>query len=179
MRSLGPDERIVIIDPADSSLLDLPDFVTFRDPARWDPTRWPRARFVPHHPLDKKPYNELYARIYDACRIWVLLDEARNVLPSNPPDEWWPLAVLIQGRKRSIGHLCCNTRPVLIDREIISSAEHVACWALQNRADRDYVAEAIGVPRETFSTMLAQLPEHGFIYYRRHPRILQACAPLG
>lgn len=166
-RSVPWESRVLLIDPADSALLDDPDVVTFRDPLRW-PDTW-RARFVPADPDDHDAYNALFGTVFERCYTWVLVDEAAYVLPSSPPRRSAARKCLVQGRKRSIGIAACHTRPVEVDRHAIADAEHLFIFQLDPR-DVEVVAVAAGLDVAATQAQVLALPEHGFVYVDKRSR---------
>lgn len=150
-----------MVDPSDSSLLDDPDVVTFRDPTKW-PDTW-RARFVPTDPLDADAYDKLFRSVYERMWTWVLVDEAAMVLPANPTRSSAARQVLIQGRKRSIGLAACNTRPSNVDVYARTEAEHLFIFRL-TAGDAKALAIDAGLDVAMVVDTVPTLPERWFLY---------------
>jgi len=173
----------VSIDPQGSGVTLTPGAVTFSDPRR--PPDVETARFVPSDPLDLGAYDELYAtlreRVVDAvrsghpsrARVWIWADEAAMVMPADRPPRA-AAAVVIAGRKLSIGHGATHVRPRKMLVELISQAHHVAIFPTGLQKDRDYLAANIGVDRADLDRALAQIPgdERGCVWWDLRARTL-------
>lgn len=173
----------LVIDPADSSLTDVPGAVTFRDPARSTNARgesWieaATARFVPTDPDDLDAYNRVYAWAFDRFPRMVWCDEAGIVLPVRG----YPRrgnTYLVQGAKRMLGHMACHTRPREINRNLIGQAQHIMVFDLPNPDDRSHIAELAGIPSAQMEELMAQLGEYEFLWWRQLDRTLTVCPRL-
>lgn len=153
----------------------VPGAVTFRDPLR--PPAAPTTRFVPTDPYDMDAYDALYRAMFASFPRYVWADEAGIVLPVAGVPKGARI-LLVQGRKRSIGHLALHTRPREVDSNLIAQAAHVAVFDLPNPDDRKRVAELCGIPPRELDGMVAGLPEHGFLWWAQRDRALTICAPL-
>lgn len=165
-----------MIDPTDSELLAEPGFVTFRDPHRI-PADAATLRFVPANPRDADAYNTVYAWAWAHYPRWVLLDEAGVVAPAKGAPQWVSTLV-IQGRKRAIGHLACHTRPREVEPNLIAQAAHVFVFATPNPDDRRHLAGLMGLAPATLDEQLGRLPEYGFVWWDARAQTLTVCPPL-
>lgn len=175
MTPSGKRARRIIIDPADSSLTATAADITFNDPKRVPDCA--TARFVPKDPDDKEAYNTLYRWVFDRFPAYVWLDEANIAAPVNGYPKWANTYV-VQGRKRGLGHLACDTRPRGVCKNFIAQAQHVFIFALATTDDRKYLAENIGVSFSQLEELMQALPEYGFIHYDRRSKTLFVCDPL-
>lgn len=164
----------LVIDPADSELTDVPGAVTFSNPKK-PPADAATARFVPHDPADKAAYDLVYRWAFERYPRYVWLDEAGQVAPAQGGPRWLNTFV-VQGAKRSLGHVACHTRPRECNRNLIGQAQHVAIFDLPNPDDRRYLADLIGVPAGVLDTDLAALPFRGFLWWDGDT--LTSCPPL-
>lgn len=173
----------LVIDPNDSDLTELPGAVTFHDPgsargaggANWREAA--TARFVPRDPYDLDAYDALYRRLFTAGPRFIWCDEAGIVLPSTGAPAG-ARVLLTQGRKRSIGHLACHTRPRWVDRDLIAQAAHVFVFSTPSAQDRRSLAENMGVDLATLERAHAGLPEYGFLWWNVRAKRLTICDPL-
>ncbi len=173
--SLAAPRPLLIIDPRDSTLTEVPGAATFRDPN--NPPAADIARFVPNDPYDLDAYNDLYGRVLASGPRFVWCDEAGIVFPVRST----PRAVrtlLVQGRKERIGHLACHTRPRELDVNLLAQAQHVVIFALPVPDDRRRVAELVGIPPAQLDELLAGLPKFGFLWWRLEDRVLIVFDPL-
>lgn len=172
------------MDPLGSALTAVPGAVTFSDAARV-----PHAgilRFVPRDPLDLDAYGAVYeelrARVLEAVRAgkpegahcWIWCDEAGYVMPANRAPRA-ATAVVIAGRKLSIGHLSCHPRPREVARCCISTAQHIAAGPLTLEEDRKEISRLAGIPYAELQASLAGLPEHGFVWCDQRRHSLTVC----
>ncbi len=167
----------MVIDPSDSEVLAaIPGQVTFRDPHR-PPADAETARFVPADPADRDAYDALYRWCWDNYPRYILLDEAGVAAPAqgSPP---WVRTLVVQGRKRSIGHVACHTRPREVDPNLIAQAQHELIFSAPNPPDRKHLAELIGIDVALLANELNALPEFGFLWWRQRERTLTHCPPL-
>ncbi len=168
----------LVIDPADSSLTDLPGAVTFSDARR--PGEWRQAataRFVPVDPDDLDAYHHVYNWAFNNGPRYVWTDEAGLVLKSSGSPAG-ARRLNTQGRKRSIGHMACHTRPLWVDRDLVAQAQHVFIFASPIAKDRRYLAENMGVPLDLLEERHARLPQFGFLWWSQRDRQLTTCEPL-
>lgn len=167
-----------MVDPSHSDLFDfIPAEATFSDPRRWPDAA--TRRFIPRDPGDLDTYDELYRQLYTRhFPQFVLCDEIGMVAPAKGSPRW-VRTVYVQGRKRSIGHWGCHTRPREVDPNAIAQAQHVFVADLPNPDDRRRIAELADVPPDTLNGLLQQLQEFGFLWIkRRPPRQIVVCPPL-
>jgi hypothetical protein len=164
-----------VIDPADSDTTMVPGAVTFRDPSR--PPAAPTARFVPTDPYDLDAYDELYRWVLANYPRYVWCDEAGAAFPVRGTPRA-ARAMLVQGRKRMLGHVACHTRPRELDPNIVAQAEHVAAFALPVPDDRRRIAELAGLNPATVDELMGRLPQFGFLWWDRRRQRLTVCAPL-
>ncbi len=165
----------LVIDPADSDLTMVPGARTYRDPMR--PPDAPTIRFVPDDPGDLDAYDAVYRWAFNHFPRYVWVDEAGIVLPVHKVPRW-ARTLLVQGRKREIGHLALHTRPREVDPNLIAQAAHLAVFDLPNPDDRRRIAELAGIPPRDLDAMIAGLPEHGFLWWNQRARLLTVCDPL-
>jgi energy-coupling factor transporter ATP-binding protein EcfA2 len=173
----------LVIDPNDSDLTEIPGAVTFHDPTsargrggeNWRQAA--TARFVPTDPYDLDTYDALYRRLFTAGPRWIWCDEAGIVLPSTGAPAG-ARVLLTQGRKRSIGHLACHTRPRWVDRDLIAQAAHVFIFSTPSAQDRRSLAENMGLDLPTLERAHAGLPEYGFLWWNQRAKHLTICDPL-
>lgn len=166
----------LVIDPSDSSIFgDVAGVETFRDPLR--PPNVATARFVPDDPQDRDAYDAVYRWAFHAGPRYVLLDEAGVAAPSSGSPRW-VRTLVVQGRKRSIGHVACHTRPIEVDRNLIAQAAHVFVFGCHDPDDRRYLAQQMEVPRELLGAELVKLDRFEFLWWDRTARKLTACPAL-
>lgn len=166
----------LVIDPADSDLTQVPGAVLTRDPRRW-PADAATVRYVPRDPFDLDAYDAIYRVAFARWPRWVWLDEAGIAAPAQGAPRALRL-VIVQGRKRQIGHLACHTRPREIDRNLIAQAAHLVIFPLSNVDDRQLIAGQIGIARPDLDRALAALPEFGFLWWDERASTLTVCPPL-
>jgi len=166
----------LVIDPVDSDTTSVPGAVTVRDPSRLDPAA-PTQRFVPRDPYDLDAYDAVYRWVGANYPRYVWCDEAGIAFPvrSTPRGA---AVILTQGRKRSIGHLACHTRPRELDPNIVAQAEHLAVFALPVPDDRRRIAELAGLAPATLDQLVTSLPLYGFLWWDRRRQLLTVCDPL-
>ena len=173
----------LIIDPNDSDLTELPGAVTFHDPTKATNRKgenWrsaATARFVPTDPMDLDAYDAMYRWAFVSGPRWIWCDEAGHALPSAGAPKA-ARVLLTQGRKRSIGHLACHTRPRWVDLNLISQASHVFVFTTPAAQDRRHLADNIGVDAATFEAAHAALAPYGFMWWDQRNRRLRVCDPL-
>ena len=178
-----PAPRLVI-DPVDSTMTDIPGAVTFSDPSRATNPQgenWREAataRFVPHDSEDLDAYDAVYRWVFHHFPRYVWLDEAADAMPAARVRQVWPRKVLIHGRKRSIGHLACHTRPREVNRNLIAQAAHVFVFHTPNVDDRRHLADQMGFTFAEFEKAHAALVEHGFLWFDARANELRVSPPL-
>jgi len=174
-------DRLLIIDPADSTGTDLPGAhrIYGGGTAELEAAAEERIiRWVPSDTADLDAYDEVYRWAFHyryPGLVWV--DEAGIVLPAHggPPAG---RTYLVQGRKRVLGHLACHTRPREIDRNLIAQAQHLFIFDMPNPDDQVHIADQAGVSRQTLTSMLRDLPEFGWLYFSQRDHQLVACDPI-
>lgn len=187
-----------MIDPQGSAAtLELPGVHTTADPTG---RTWPSAaetiRFVPTDPFDLDVYDEVYstlrARVVD--RVWpalaILCDEAEIVLPATGATSskrrrdcqsaGAARAVVYFGRKLSILHIACSTRPRGIAKTLKGNMTHGAFFVLPDADDRGDLAKNLGVPLPQFEAAMTEAvrrgggqPSNGFLWWDQSFRTLQ------
>lgn len=174
LSSAGPR---TVVDPADSMLTSsiVDEGGTFSDPRRRPDVA--TARFVPRDPTDRDAYDALYETLFRRFPHYVWLDEAGVAAPATGTPKWLNTYV-IQGRKRSLGHLACHTRPREVGKNLIAQASHVFVFALPDPEDRAYVAKLVGLPVPVLEREHAALPKYGFLWWNVVTRELTACDPI-
>ena len=168
-----------IIDPTDSELTDVPGAVVFRDPLAVDLTLhlW---RFVPIDPEDRDAYDALYGRVNrlpGPFFIWD--DECRFSCPSSGGAPG-PRTYLATKRKRQMGWVGANTRPVGVYLECRNQAKHILSTMLFGN-DRAELATTMSVPLATLDAAYAELATMGlgaFLWWHTRTRELQLCPPV-
>jgi hypothetical protein len=171
---LSAEAPRLVVDPADSELTDVPGAVTFRTPAAF-PKDAPTARFVPEDPADRAAYDAVYRRAFERFPRFVWLDEAGQAAPAQGSPRWLN-TFIVQGRKRSLGHLACHPRPREVNRNLIAQANHVIVFDLPNPDDRRHLADLMGIPLADLEADLFALPDHGFLWWDGDT--LLSCPPL-
>lgn len=172
----------LVVDPQGSTLTAVPGAVTFSDPSRMPDAA--TARFVPADPLDLDAYDTLYdrarARVVDAirrgdrarARLWIWCDEAGMVMPSSRSPRAAE-AVVIAGRKLQIGHGATHVRARQMSPSLLAQAHHLACFPVGLAADREYIADNIGVDRQVLAAALDSLTsEHSCVWWQQRTRTL-------
>jgi hypothetical protein len=91
------------------------------------------------------------------CLLWV--DEIGKLTKWNsiPPNM---STVLEQGRHRDLTVIFCGPRPVTIDRRVIQQADIIYVFRLSNKADREAIADNIGVERMEFEAAYRELGQY-------------------
>lgn len=163
----------LIVDPADSSLTDVPGAVTFSNPKR-PPADAETARFVPYDPADRDAYNDVYRWAFERFPRYVWLDEAGQAAPAAGGPRWLN-TYLVQGAKRSLGHLACHGRPREINRNLIAMASHLFIFDTPNPDDRRYIADMVGLPPAQLEAELIALPKFGYLWWNGEE--LTSCPP--
>lgn len=169
-----------IIDPTDSELTDVPGAVVFRDPLKVDLTLelW---RFVPVDPEDRDAYNALYGRINHLPGPFYLWDdECRFSCPSSGGARG-PRTYLATKRKREMGWVGANTRPVGVYREAKGQAKHLLSTMLFGDDDRADLAGFMSVPVSLLDQAYAELATMGlgaFLWWHVRTRELVLCPPI-
>lgn len=192
--------RLLIVDPADSALTEVPGHVTVRgprEPMADDDLRrellrllephvhTPIVRYVAGEPTRGQEYDVVYRWAFAArWPGWVWLDEAGIAAPA----QGCPRGIdtyLIAGRKRQLGHLAAHTRPREISRNLPAQAQHVLVWNLPNPDDRDVMARTIGISPTDLRDLLDQLERvpgedataTGFLWWSQRENSLTICPP--
>lgn len=156
-------------------MTDLPGAVPFSDPLR-PPRDAATARFVPLDPADRDAYDAVYRWAFESYPRYVWLDEAGQAAPAQGPQRGWLNTYLVQGRKRSLGHLACHTRPREVNRNLIAQAAHVLIFDTPNPDDRRHLADLVGLPVADLEAALFALPKFGFLWWNGDT--LTECPPL-
>lgn len=170
-------EPKTVVDPTDSEICDVPGAVTFRDVDELD-LSLPVTRFVPEHPNDPDIWDRLFEKLFKAGGPrYVWTDEGRFPFPANATKPW-PMTFQSQGRKRELGHLVCNTRPVEINRECRGQAQHVIVFPVGTAEDRQTIARDIGAELTVLERCFAELAPYGYLHFSRRARELRICPPL-
>jgi hypothetical protein len=86
--------------------------------------------------------------------------------------------LIVQGRKRMIGHYACHTRPREVEPNLIAQAAHVFVFDTPNPDDRKRLADLMGVDPGQFDELVGGLPEYGFLWLDRRAKTLTECPPL-
>jgi hypothetical protein len=171
---LSAEAPRLIVDPQDSELTAVAGAVTFSDPKR-PPRDAATARFVPRDPADRHAYDLVYRWAFEHYPRYVWLDEAGQAAPATGFPRWLNTYV-VQGRKRSLGHVACHARPREVNRNLIAQANHVFVFDLPNPDDRRHLADLMGLPVADLEEDLAALPEFGFLWWDGDT--LLSCPPL-
>lgn len=174
----------LVIDPLDSSMTTFPGEVTFSDPTRATNPQgenWREAataRFVPHDHADLDAYDAMYRWAFARFPRYVWLDEAADAMPAHQTRQVWARKYLIHGRKRSLGHMACHTRPVEVNRNLIAQAAHLFIFDTPHPADRRALADNMGFPLAQLEQHLVDLDEYGFLWWDQRAKTLRICPPL-
>ena len=132
---------------------------------------------MPRDPTDWDEYDAVYRWAFDHFPRYLWCDEAGDVFPSHGGPRQ-PARLIGQGRKRELGHLACHYRPIDCSRKLVSQAAHVMVFDTPAATDRKYLADNMGVDRDTFEQLHAALPQYGFLHFDRRAKTLTPCAPL-
>ena len=94
----------------------------------------------------------------------IVIDEAHNVCPSNPPDPITAIAtehaarIAAEGRKYGLYLLVSTQRPQKVDEQVVSQCDNLVLMRMNSRSDLAYVAELFSfVP----SALLASATDFG------------------
>ncbi len=166
----------LIVDPSHSDLFDLRGIETFRDPAK-PPDGAATARFVPRDPQDADAYDRVYRWAWQSYPRYLLLDESGVAAPARGSSRW-VRTLVIQGRKRQLGHVACHTRPREVDENLKAQAAHLIVFALPAADDVKHLAGYTGLTPQLLGEHLDALPEHGFLWWDQRRRKLTICPPI-
>jgi hypothetical protein len=181
-RSVVEEGPKLIIDPTDSEICDV-GCPTFRVAEQVDLTL-PVSRFVPLDPFDLKAYDTLYGRVNRLPGpAWIWDDECRFSCPASGCPHG-PGTYVTTKRKREMGGVWCNTKPLGVFREVKGAAKHILSTLLYDDPSRDDLAGTMSVRRATLDSWFDQIePANGaqpysFLYWHVRTRELQICDPL-
>jgi hypothetical protein len=138
--------------------------------------RFRTIRYVPRR-LSQREYDDVYAAIEARGNLLVWLDEAYGPTTSAS----CPLflrKVITQGRKRRITHLTTTQRPARIEPTLLALSEHAYVFRLVHPDDVDRVAQRVGADKRELAQLLAELPDHGYLYSAAGGRELVRMPPL-
>lgn len=165
-----------VIDPSDSDICRVPGAVTASDPLQVDLDA-EVSRFVPKDPADQDAFDVLYSRLYEAGGPrMVMTDEARFIFPASGCKPG-PRRFIIQGRKRQLGHIACDTRAKQVYLELLAAMQ-LFVFPGMHGDDVEAIARTIGMSFAQLQAQLASCPPFGFLWYQRRPKELICCPPL-
>ena len=97
----------------------------------------------------------LWERRAERQPVLIVIDEAHNVCPSDPPDTLTALAaeyavrIAAEGRKFGLYLLVCTQRPQKVQENIISQCDNLVLMRMASEADLAYTGELLSfAPRE-------------------------------
>ena len=80
----------------------------------------------------------------------IVIDEAHNVCPSDPPDALTALAteyavrIAAEGRKFGVYLLVCTQRPQKVQENVISQCDNLVLMRMASEADLGYTGDLLG-----------------------------------
>lgn len=129
--------------------------------------------YQPKH-MDKLTYQRAFAACLSLTNYTLGVDEMDKF--ARPL--WYICAeaeeIINRGRAQGIGLICNTRRPHKIHNDIRSNSDHVICFKLHEKRDRDYMAEWIGVD----SQKIKELPPYHSYYYNVHASTVTLQRPL-
>jgi DNA helicase HerA-like ATPase len=91
-----------------------------------------------------------WERRTDRTPVLIVIDEAHNVCPAEPPDELTALAtehtirIAAEGRKFGLYLLVCTQRPQKVPENVISQCDNLVLMRMSSPADLDYTGSILG-----------------------------------
>jgi DNA helicase HerA-like ATPase len=99
--------------------------------------------------------DDLWRRRADRQPILIVIDEAHNVCPADPPDALTALAtdhavrIAAEGRKFGLYELVCTQRPQKVQQNVISQCDNLVLMRMASEADLVYTGSILGyVPQQ-------------------------------
>jgi hypothetical protein len=99
--------------------------------------------------------DDLWRRRTDRQPILIVIDEAHNVCPAEPPNALTALAaehavqIAAEGRKFGLYLLVCTQRPQKVQHNVISQCDNLVLMRMASEADLAYTGEVLSyVPRD-------------------------------
>jgi hypothetical protein len=88
-------------------------------------------------------YDVVYHWLFERQNTMIYTDEAYRVMKGMrcPP---WMDACVTAGRQRNVGMITVTQRPTHVDQRLFSEANHLVCFRLRRRVDRERLAETMG-----------------------------------
>ena len=92
----------------------------------------------------------LWERRAERQPVLLVIDEAHNVCPSDPPDALTALAteyavrIAAEGRKFGVYLLVCTQRPQKVQENVISQCDNLVLMRMASEADLGYTGELLG-----------------------------------
>jgi hypothetical protein len=103
-----------------------------------------RLQYRPHPTFQNwEAYDLVYHWLFDRGNTMIYTDEAYRVMKGikSPP---WLDACITAGRQRNVGMITVTQRPTHVDQRIFTEANHLVCFRLRKRRDRERLAETMG-----------------------------------
>lgn len=126
--------------------------------------RWPQYPMViwtptPRDLKERDPLDAWCQWVYDRHHTIAVVDEVTLICPGTDPTLGL-LSILTRGRDLDITTIVGTQRPRRVPLIMFTEAQHIFCFFLQDKKDRERVAEF------THPIMAQEVPDdHGFWYY--------------
>jgi uncharacterized protein len=94
--------------------------------------------------------GQLWERRAERQPVLLVIDEAHNVCPSDPPDALTALAtdyavrIAAEGRKFGVYLLVCTQRPQKVQENVISQCDNLVLMRMASEADLGYTGDLLG-----------------------------------
>jgi len=165
-------QRLIFIDPT-WQVGDLGYVVHF--PERIKPAfeQYSKVIYQPKR-MDKLSFQEAFAACLEQTNYTLGIDEVDKFAKPR-----WYICnevneLINRGRAQGIGLICNTRRPHMIHNDIRSNADHVICFKLHEKRDREYMGEWMGLDPELIKT----LPKYHSFYYDVHASHVTKQSPL-
>jgi len=165
-------QRIIVIDPT-WQLGELGYVMHF--PERILPA-FKQFKKVVYQPkrIDKETYRLAFEAYLSETNYTVVVDE----IDKFAKPRWYICdevnEIINRGRAQGIGLICNTRRPHMIHNDIRSNADHVICFKLHEKRDREYMGEWMGLDPELIKT----LSKYHSFYYDVHQSHVTKQSPL-
>jgi hypothetical protein len=93
--------------------------------------------------------GQLWARRADRRPVLIVIDEAHNICPADPPDALTALAtdyavrIAAEGRKFGLYMLVCTQRPQKVQENIVSQCDNLVLMRMASEADLAYTGDLL------------------------------------